>query len=92
MDVSSLDENEIYEYLRCRYIGTLDNSIAEHWLVSTLFSDLCLEIIKIDFICENIDIHILLSTLEGISQIKQESEEPITKVDFLTRIKQFWKK
>lgn len=92
LDISSLEENKIYEYLRCRYIGTLDNSIAEHGLVSTLFSDLCLEIIKIDFICENIDIHMLLSTSEGISQIKQESEEPITKVDFLTRIKQFWKK
>lgn len=92
LDISSLDENEIYEYLRCRYIGTLDNSIAEHWLVSTLFSDLCLEIIKIDFICENINIHMLLSTSEGISQIKQESEETVTKASFFTKIKQLWKK
>ncbi|MDY6457298.1 hypothetical protein [Acinetobacter faecalis] len=92
LDVSSLDENEIYEYLRCRYIGTLDNSIAEHSLVSYLFSELCLEIIKIDFICENIDIHILLSTLEGINQLKQEREETVTKAGFFTKIKQLWKK
>lgn len=92
LDISSLEEYEIDEYLKCRYVGTLDNSIAEHSLVSCLFSDLCLEIIKIDFICENIDIHMLLSTSEGISQVKEEREEPATKVDFFTKIKQFWRK
>ncbi|MDY6482583.1 hypothetical protein SKM54_09015 [Acinetobacter faecalis] len=92
LDISSLEEGEIDDYLRCRYTGTIDNSIAEHSLVSTLFSDLCLEIIKIDFICENINIHMLLSTSEGISQIKQESEETVTKASFFTKIKQLWKK
>lgn len=91
IDISSIDEWEIGDYLKCRYIASIDNYMAEENLVSYLFSKLCLEIIKIDLISENIDIHISLSTSTGTNQMK-ESEQSLQKVDFFTRFKQFWKK